>query len=41
MIFLFAAIYCTLVERDSFIVTLHRTLVFDAGGVKMFLSGRV
>jgi hypothetical protein len=27
MIFLFAAIYCTLVERDGFIVTLHRTLV--------------
>jgi hypothetical protein len=27
VIFLFVAIYCTLVERDGFIVTLHRTLV--------------
>jgi hypothetical protein len=27
MIFLFAAIYCTLVKRHGFIVTLYRTLV--------------
>jgi hypothetical protein len=33
MIFLFAAIYCTLVPRDGFIVTLHRTLVYSLGGL--------
>jgi hypothetical protein len=33
MIFLFAAIYCTLVERDDSIVTLHRTLVYSLGGL--------
>jgi hypothetical protein len=33
VIFLFAAIYCTLVPRDGFIVTLHRTLVYSLGGI--------
>jgi hypothetical protein len=36
MIFLFAAIYCTPVERDGFIVTLHPTLVYSLGGLDLW-----